>query len=155
MSWDEAEMKLANKPDGSFLVRDSSNDRYLLSLSFNTNGHVHHTRIEHHKGKFSFWSQPDSLGKATIQEFIEKCIRNSQNGQFLYFIRPSGPGAPPIAVHLLYPVSRFKQMQSLQHICRFNIVQRVRRDHIDQLPIPKRIKDYLKESQYYVEYLED
>lgn len=106
-------------------------------------------------GKFSFWSQPDSLGKSTIKEFIEQCVRNSRNGQFLYFIRPSGPGAPPMPVHLLHPVSRFRQMQSLQHMCRFQILQIVRRDHIDRLPIPTSIKDYLRESQYYVEYLED
>ncbi|XP_061169598.1 uncharacterized protein LOC133178956 [Saccostrea echinata] len=155
LSWDEAEIKLMSKPDGSFLVRDSSDERYILSLSFNMNGHVHHTRIEHHKGKFSFWSQPDSLGKSTIKDFIEQCVRNSRNGQFLYFIRPSGPGAPPMPVHLLHPVSRFRQMQSLQHMCRFQILQIVRRDHIDRLPIPTRIKDYLRESQYYVEYLED
>lgn len=155
LSWDEAEIKLLNKPDGSFLVRDSSDERYILSLSFNMNGHVHHTRIEHHKGKFSFWSQPDSLGKSTIKEFIEQCVRNSRNGQFLYFIRPSGPGTPPMPVYLLHPVSRFRQMQSLQHVCRFQILQIVRRDHIDRLPIPTRIKEYLRESQYYVEYLED
>ncbi|XP_062595672.1 uncharacterized protein LOC134257032, partial [Saccostrea cucullata] len=155
LSWDEAEIKLMSKPDGSFLVRDSSDERYILSLSFNMNGHVHHTRIEHHKGKFSFWSQPDSLGKSTIKDFIEQCVRNSRNGQFLYFIRPSGPGAPPMPVHLLHPVSRFRQMQSLQHMCRFQILQIVRRDHIDRLPIPTRIKDYLRQSQYYIEYLED
>ncbi|XP_033728998.1 uncharacterized protein LOC117318106 [Pecten maximus] len=155
LSWDEAEIKLMNKPDGSFLVRDSSDDRYILSLSFNMQGRVHHTRIEHHKGKFSFWSQPDSHGKATIREFIEQCVKNSRNGQFLYFIRPSGPGSPPMPVHLLHPVSRYKQMQSLQHMCRFQILQKVRRDHIDTLPIPTQIKNYLKDPQYYVEYLEE
>ncbi|WAR10423.1 SOCS7-like protein [Mya arenaria] len=60
LSWGEAEMKLANKPEGTFLVRDSSDERYILSLSFKNQGRVHHTRIEHHKGHFSFWSQPDS-----------------------------------------------------------------------------------------------
>jgi len=49
--WEEAEQKLANKPEGSFLVRDSSDDRYILSLSFKNQGRVHHTRIEHHRGR--------------------------------------------------------------------------------------------------------
>ena len=106
-------------------------------------------------GKFSFWSQPDSHGKSTIKEFIEQCVKNSRNGQFLYFIRPSGPGSPPMPVHLLYPISRYRQMRSLQHMCRFCILQFLRRDHIDALGIPTRIKDYLKDPQYYVEYLDD
>lgn len=155
LSWEEALHKLANKPEGSFLVRDSSDEHYILSLSFKNQGKVHHTRIEHNKGHFSFWSQPDSHAKSTIKEFIEQCVENSRNGRFLYFIRPSGPGSPPMPIYLLHPVSRFVQMQSLQHICRFRILGMVRRDHIDMLPIPKRIKQYLKEAQYYVESLED
>lgn len=153
--WEEAEAKLANKADGSFLVRDSSDERYILSLSFKHQGRVHHTRIEHHRGQFSFWSQPESHGKSTIKDFIEQCVENSRNGRFLYFIRPSAPGAPPLPIHLLHPVSRFAQMRSLQHMCRFAILQMVRRDHIDNLPVPTRIKNYLQEAQYYVEYLED
>ena len=51
MNWDDAETKLSNKPDGSFLVRDSSDDRYILSLSFRSQGSTHHTRIEHYKGE--------------------------------------------------------------------------------------------------------
>ncbi|KAK3611772.1 hypothetical protein CHS0354_014123 [Potamilus streckersoni] len=155
LSWEEAEAKLMNKPEGSFLVRDSSDERYILSLSFKSRGHVHHTRIEHHKGRFSFWSQPESHGKSTIKDFVEQCMINSSNGRFLYFIRPSGPGAPPLPIQLIYPVSRFAQMSSLQHMCRFRILQIVRRDHVDQLPIPTRIKEYLREAQYYVESLED
>ncbi|KAL4217339.1 negative regulation of STAT cascade [Mactra antiquata] len=155
LSWEEAELKLAKKPEGTFLVRDSSDEHYILSLSFKNQGRVHHTRIEHHKGHFSFWSQPDSHGKSTIKEFIEQCVENSRNGRFLYFIRPSGPGSPPMPIQLLHPVSRFIQMRSLQHMSRFRILQLVRRDHIDLLPVPKRIKQYLNEAQYYVEYLED
>ena len=58
-------------------------------------------------GHFSFWSQPESHGKSTIKEFIEQCVENSRNGRFLYFIRPSGPGSPPMPIHLLHPVSRY------------------------------------------------
>jgi len=47
-------MKLTDKPDGSFLVRDSSDDRYILSISFRSQGVTHHTRIEHYKGLMVF-----------------------------------------------------------------------------------------------------
>ena len=50
LSWDEANRMLGSKPDGSFLVRDSSDDRYILSLSFRSQGKTHHTRIQHYKG---------------------------------------------------------------------------------------------------------
>jgi len=50
MSFEEAEAMLANRRDGSFLVRDSSDERYILSLSFRSLGGTHHTRIEHYKG---------------------------------------------------------------------------------------------------------
>lgn len=51
LGWENAEAKLEDKPDGSFLVRDSSDDRYILSLSFRSQNVTHHTRIEHYKGK--------------------------------------------------------------------------------------------------------
>jgi len=54
-------------------------------------------------------------------------------------------------VQLLHPVSRVKKVQSLQHMCRFVILKLVPRDHVDQLPVPKRIKDYLKTPNYYSE----
>ncbi|MGH0160436.1 UNVERIFIED_CONTAM: hypothetical protein FKN15_039264 [Acipenser sinensis] len=51
MNWEDAEMKLKGKPDGSFLVRDSSDPRYILSLSFRSQAITHHTRMEHYRGK--------------------------------------------------------------------------------------------------------
>ncbi|KAK6172056.1 hypothetical protein SNE40_018020 [Patella caerulea] len=155
LSYEEAEAKLMNKPDGSFLVRDSSNENYILSLSFTCNNIVHHTRIEHHRGVFSFWSQPLSHGKDTIREFIEQAVENSKNGTFHYFLRPSGPGTPPLPIRLVHPISRFFRLQSLQHMCRFLILRWVRRDHIDTLPVPEKVKNYLRENQYYVESLEE
>jgi hypothetical protein len=50
LSWEEAEAKLEGLQDGTFLLRDSSDDRYLLSLSFRSQGSTHHTRIEHNRG---------------------------------------------------------------------------------------------------------
>uniref|UniRef100_A0A8C6UBV9 Suppressor of cytokine signaling 6a n=1 Tax=Neogobius melanostomus TaxID=47308 RepID=A0A8C6UBV9_9GOBI len=65
----EAEEKLVNLADGSFLVRDSSDDRYLLSLSFRSQGKTLHTRIEHSNGRFSFYE--DSENGAFFSRFMQ------------------------------------------------------------------------------------
>ncbi|XP_054982619.1 suppressor of cytokine signaling 6 isoform X2 [Sorex araneus] len=74
----EAEGKLASVPDGSFLVRDSSDERYLLSLSFRSHGKTLHTRIEHSNGRFSFYEQPDVEGHASVVDLIEHSVRSLQ-----------------------------------------------------------------------------
>ncbi|XP_014196135.1 suppressor of cytokine signaling 7 isoform X2 [Haplochromis burtoni] len=150
MNWEDAEMKLKGKPDGSFLVRDSSDPRYILSLSFRSQGVTHHTRMEHYRGTFSLWCHPKFEDRChSVVEFIERAIMHSKNGKFLYFLRSRVPGLPPTPVQLLYPVSRFSKVKSLQHLCRFCIRQIVRIDHIQELPLPRPLISYLSKFYYY------
>ncbi|XP_066503429.1 suppressor of cytokine signaling 7 isoform X4 [Hoplias malabaricus] len=150
MNWEDAELKLKGKPDGSFLVRDSSDPRYILSLSFRSQGVTHHTRMEHYRGTFSLWCHPKFEDRChSVVEFIERAIMHSKNGKFLYFLRSRVPGLPPTPVQLLYPVSRFCNVKSLQHLCRFCIRQLVRIDHIQELPLPKPLIVYLRKFYYY------
>nr|XP_023409162.1 suppressor of cytokine signaling 7 [Loxodonta africana] len=150
MNWEDAEMKLKGKPDGSFLVRDSSDPRYILSLSFRSQGITHHTRMEHYRGTFSLWCHPKFEDRCqSVVEFIKRAIMHSKNGKFLYFLRSRVPGLPPTPVQLLYPVSRFSNVKSLQHLCRFRIRQLVRIDHIPDLPLPKPLITYIRKFYYY------
>uniref|UniRef100_A0A3Q3WUD3 Suppressor of cytokine signaling 7 n=1 Tax=Mola mola TaxID=94237 RepID=A0A3Q3WUD3_MOLML len=150
MNWEDAEMKLKGIPDGSFLVRDSSDPRYILSLSFRSQGVTHHTRMEHYRGTFSLWCHPKFEDRChSVVEFIERAIMHSKNGKFLYFLRSRVPGLPPTPVQLLYPVSRFSIVKSLQHLCRFCIRQLVRIDHIQELPLPTPLISYLRKFYYY------
>lgn len=143
----EAEEKLINLQDGSFLVRDSSDDRYLLSLSFRSQGKTLHTRIEHSNGRFSFYEQPDVEGHTSIVDLIELSIKDSENGAFCYS-RSRVPGSATYPVRLTNPVSRFMQVRSLQYLCRFVIRQYTRIDLIQKLPLPNKMKDYLQEKHY-------
>lgn len=143
----EAEDKLLDLLDGSFLVRDSSDDRYLLSLSFRSQGKTLHTRIEHSNGRFSFYEQPDVEGHTSIVDLIELSIKDSENGAFCYS-RSRQPGSATYPVRLTNPVSRFMQVRSLQYLCRFVIRQYTRIDLIQKLPLPNKMKDYLQEKHY-------
>lgn len=143
----EAERKLAGQPDGAFLVRDSSDERYLLSLSFRSYGRTLHTRIEHHNGKFIFDAQPDTEGYPSIVDLIENSMNDPQTGICSYSRRGS-PSPPIYPVRLTKPVSRFTQVRSLQYMCRFVIRQYTRYDHIQQLPLPNSIKGWIGENQY-------
>merc|ERR1711862_161466 len=140
---------LSGEPDGSFVVRDSSDHHYIFSLTFKLNGFVRHVRIEHDQGNFSFGSFT-RFKSNTIVDFVENAVEHSRSGRYLFFLNRR-PTNGPMRVQLLHPVSRVKKVQSLQHMCRFVILKLVPRDHVDQLPVPKRIEDYLKTPNYYSE----
>ncbi|KAL5244083.1 hypothetical protein ACI65C_011493 [Semiaphis heraclei] len=150
-SGEAAEKILSNEPDGSFIVRDSSDDHYIFSLTFKLNGFVRHVRIEHDQGNFSFGSCT-KFKSNTIVEFVENAVEHSRSGRYLFFLHRR-PILGPMRVQLLHPVSRFKQVQSLQHMARFVILKTVRRDLIYKLPLPRRLIDYLNTPHYYCEQL--
>lgn len=153
ISSEAAEKVLSNEPDGSFIVRDSSDDHYIFSLTLKLNSSVRHVRIEHDQGNFSFGSCT-KFKSQTIVEFIENAVEHSRSGRYLFFLHRR-PVIGPVRVQLLHPVSRFKQVQSLQHMCRFVILKLVRRDLLCKLPLPRRMIDYLNTPYYYSEQLSD
>ncbi|KAA3675478.1 uncharacterized protein DEA37_0004053 [Paragonimus westermani] len=48
----------------------------------------------------------------------------------------------------------FSVVPSLRHLARFTILSCIRRDHINQLPLPHSLLNYLMEKQCYTESLE-
>lgn len=142
ISSEGAEKILSNEPDGSFLVRDSSDDHYIFSLTFKLNGSIRHVRIDQDQGAFSFGSCA-KFKSHTIMEFIDNAVEHSRSGRYLFFLHRR-PEHGPLRVQLTKPVSRFKHVQSLQHLCRFIIHKTIiRKDLILMLPLPRRLLDYL------------
>lgn len=80
ISSEAAEKLLSNEPDGSFIVRDSSDDHYIFSLTFKLNNCVRHVRIEQDQGTFSFGSCAKFKSR-TIMEFIENAVESSRSGR--------------------------------------------------------------------------
>lgn len=142
MTGGEAERKLADQPDGAFLVRDSSDDCHLLSLSFRSYGRTLHTRIEHSNGFFSFYAYPEAEQHSSVGQLIEHLMDTSRAGIFCYS-RSRSPGSLSYPVRLTKAVSRFSEVLPLQYMCRFVIRQYVRMDHIRALPLPESLKSFI------------
>lgn len=153
MSRTEAEESLAGQLDGTFLVRDSSDERHLLSLSFRSFGKTLHTRIEHTNGAFSLYSQQQQMdgslgeGFSSVRELIDSSVADSRDGAFCYS-RARTPGSSSFPVQLIRPLSRFNRIHSLQHLSRFVIRKCTRIDLLGHLPVPPSIRAYLQERQY-------
>ncbi|KAI4497918.1 hypothetical protein M0802_007034 [Mischocyttarus mexicanus] len=147
ISGNQADLKLLSEPDGAFLVRDSSDDRYLLTLSFKSSGKLLHARIEHSRGFFSLCNRGESKSFTSIAALIDYSMNFSETAVICYS-RPKYPGCPSFPVRLTKPVSRFIQVKSLQYLCRFIIRQNTRLDNIHKLPLPKSMRGYIEEGYY-------
>lgn len=140
----EAEAKLHDLPDGSFLVRDSSSSRHIFTISFRSYGHTMHSHIEYRPGQFSIG---DELSRASVSDLIEEAIRISKESVFCYS-RGRDEAEPSYPVRFMRPVSRFMEVRSLQYLCRFTIRQYINVGNIQKLPLPSSVKGYLQQGQY-------
>lgn len=150
----ETERKLAGKPDGSFLVRDSTNTHHLYSLSFKQNGRLFHTRIEFIDGLFTFFTtreQAMKYGKTSVEELIEFALADGLDGEFSSqagvaseFERVSG-----LKILLRHPVSRNSHVCSLQYLCKFVLRANMNRLRVNDLPLPAHLKEWLSEGNFF------
>ncbi|XP_022789976.1 suppressor of cytokine signaling 7-like [Stylophora pistillata] len=147
----EAEVFLQDKPDGCFLVRDSFHEFHLYSVSYRCRGRTCHTRIRFRNGIFYFVAPPDETGTKTVVGLIKKSMKMSLKGPMCFSKASSFLGFPTFPIRLTTPVSRFEELPSLQHLCRFVIRQNSRCDKLHELPLPSKIIKYLNVENHFLE----
>ncbi|XP_076668259.1 suppressor of cytokine signaling at 36E isoform X2 [Andrena cerasifolii] len=130
----EAERLLEDKPEGTFLLRDSAQEEFLFSVSFRRYGRSLHARIEQWNHRFSFDSHdPGVYASGTVCGLIE----HYKDPSCCMFFEPML--TIPLHRNFAFP---------LQHLCRAVITTRTTYDGINKLQLPKTLKSYLKEYHY-------
>ncbi|GAV05079.1 hypothetical protein RvY_15261 [Ramazzottius varieornatus] len=135
----DAEQKLLDKPDGTFLVRNSLDQNYILSLSFRSLGQSLHARIEYSNGRFSFCPRLDEETFPSVVDLVEKAMEKAT----VCYSRARDPDSPTFPVRLLYPVSRFSEVPSLKYLCRFAIRLDLRAEHWEDARLPNTVRKYI------------
>ncbi|KAK3547468.1 hypothetical protein QTP86_021041 [Hemibagrus guttatus] len=146
----EAKQLLNEALDGSFLVRDSSNPGYLLTLSVKTELGPTHLRIEYTNGHFGF----DSVGMARphLRQFkgavdLVQYYTLAYRRQLTHRELGTDPDTlPENTLQLRLTKPRHKAAPSLQHLCRV-LINQYSHNHRD-LPLPEMLKDFLREYPF-------
>ncbi|CAL8385992.1 unnamed protein product [Boreogadus saida] len=169
----EAKEILHDAPEGTFLLRDSSQRDYLFTISAMTSAGPTNLRIEFKDGKFKLDSVV--LIKPKLRQFdsvvllVEHYVQLSRNsakaggrdggaktGGGAAADNPAAAAAaaapsgtmPSGTVQLLLTKPVYTAAPALQHLCRVSINRSAR--SVRDLPLPNRLKDYLTDYAYNV-----
>ncbi|XP_062871359.1 suppressor of cytokine signaling 2-like [Trichomycterus rosablanca] len=148
----EAKEVLIEALDGSFLVRDSSNPGYLLTLSVKTVLGPTHLRLEYSNGHFGFDSVV--MARPHLRQF--KGVLDLVQYYTLAYRRQATQKEAGVNHDALHTGENTLQLQlskplhktacSLQHLCRV-VINQHSQNHRD-LPLPQRLKDFLWEYPF-------
>lgn len=130
----EAERLLENKPEGTFLLRDSAQEEFLFSVSFRRYWRSLHARIEQWNHKFSFDSHDPGV---YASDSVCGLLEHYKDPSCCMFFEPM----------LTLPLHRNFSF-SLQHLCRAVICSNTQYDGLNYLPLPKSLRSYLKYYHY-------
>lgn len=146
----EAKEILQDTPEGSFLLRDSSQGDFLFTISAMTAAGPTNLRIQYTHGKFKLDSvvllRPRLKQFDSVLHLVEHYVQLSRTGSNKVGRPETAPPNGTLQLLLTTPV--YTATPTLQHLCRITI-NRVTHQTQD-LPLPGRLKDYLTEYAYHV-----
>ena len=135
---DEADEILDNKPDGTFLLRDSSHEEFLFSVSYRNNGRTLHARI-------ALWNHKFSFIPYYCDHYTSLYSCDTVSGLLGYYDR--APDSQVLQPILTKPLAR-TNTPTLQALARSVICTQTTYSGINSLDLPHSMKDYLHEYHY-------
>lgn len=144
---DEAKRMLKTAPTGTFLLRDSTNDRYLFALTVKTDRGVTNLRLNYSKGKFQLESNDDIISpKLPSFECVVQLVNHYMQSKrrILYCSKSSKTSSKRktmLKVELVQPL--YNSVPSLQHLCRRAVHSRMNPDTLSKLPMANTLKQYV------------
>ncbi|KAL3877753.1 hypothetical protein ACJMK2_035415 [Sinanodonta woodiana] len=157
----ESKKLLKGSPTGTFLVRDSSDQNYLYTLSVKTNRGPTSIRIVYEHGRFSLdadeKAKPHMPTFSCLMELIDYYVRLSRGkkSELCRFLERSGRKDLPV----ILKTPRLHSVPSLKHLCRLTIngclpirdFTRVKvhvQAFASRLSLPKVLQSYITEYPY-------
>ncbi|CAI4223514.1 unnamed protein product [Auanema sp. JU1783] len=132
----KAEELLEDKPEGTFLLRDSAQNEFLFSVSFRRFNRTLHARIEQENHRFGF----DILDQTIFSsESITTLIENYKDVYRCLFFEPQ----------LTHPLHR-SHVFSLQELCRASVASKTNYTRVSELDLPSKLKQYIRQYHYTV-----
>ncbi|XP_072233752.1 suppressor of cytokine signaling 2 [Leuresthes tenuis] len=148
----EAKEILQDAPEGTFLLRDSSQRDYLFTISAMTSAGPTNLRIECKHGKFKLDSvvlvKPKLRQFDSVVHLVEHYVQLSRSSGATAAAAQASAAGPNGTVQLLLTKPVYVATPSLQHLCRIAINGTTRQ--VQDLPIPNRLKAYLMDYTYNV-----
>ena len=148
---------LKHQKVGTFLVRASSDPKHLFTLSLKTESGVTNIRIVMCDGNFSL-DQNQNNGTTTRAASQQGSLRFDCVVKMLFYYmlvakrtsqqNSSGTRTRDNRVVLRLVAPLYKEVSSLQHLCRKKLNRLVIGEGIHTLPIPSKLKIYLRRYQY-------
>lgn len=127
-------------PDGSFLLRNSSDDHYLYTVTYKSLGQYGSIRIERDRDGLFTLNATDPLQPrfASPVALLEHVVRVQQP-------TPITIQGQHVVVYLQHPVGRVTRLLTLQELCKQSVSMNLpARTGIDTLPLPNNLKTSLQ-----------
>ena len=137
---------LKPEPDGSFIIRDSSdsNDfRDIFTVTFKMMNCFGSVRIDYAKGYFSLSLRDSGLPMfRTLMDLVAYCLYRSLKMRQPVCVLTGHVQHNNVSLFLTRPISRFVKVHSLMYYCREAVSQLVTRDKLGKLGLPVRLVEH-------------